>query len=221
MYNGADKQMGYVNEEDVKQELIEVMKIMHDKGLMTGIGGNVSYRMSETDEVWITPSGLYKPKLNAEDLVKIDLDGNLMEGVYKPSMEWPIHVSIYKRRVDVNCVLHCHPPYATGLILAGVEFRPITLEAALMIARAPIVPFIYPGTKELGEAVAEAALGSRAILLQNHGAVTLGYDIYEAVTAMEILEECAKMTFVAKCIGVKPAEISERDIELLRKLYKL
>ncbi|MBS7610837.1 class II aldolase/adducin family protein [Candidatus Bathyarchaeota archaeon] len=213
--------MGYIDEENVKRELIEVMKIMHDKGLMTGIGGNVSYRMPETNEVWITPSGLYKPKLNTEDLVKIDLEGNLLEGVYKPSMEWPIHTSIYKRRVDVNCVLHCHPPYATGLILAGVEFRPITLEAALMIARALTVPFIYPGTKELGEAVAEAAMGSRVILLQNHGAVTLGYDIYEAVTAMEILEECAKMTFVAKCMGVKPTEISERDIELLRKLYKL
>lgn len=213
--------MTYLSEEEVKRELIEVMRIMYTKGLMTGIGGNVSYRMPETNEVWITPSGLYKPKLNSEDLVKIDLKGNLLDGVYKPSMEWPIHVSIYNRRVDVNCVLHCHPPYATGLVLAGVRFKPITVEAALMIARAPVVPFIYPGTRELGEAVAEAAMGARVVLLQNHGAISLGYDIYEAVTAMEILEECAKMTFVARCMGVEPMEIPEKDIELLKRLYRI
>ncbi|MEM2905347.1 MAG: class II aldolase/adducin family protein [Candidatus Bathyarchaeia archaeon] len=109
----------------------------------------------------------------------------------------------------MNCVLHCHPPVATGLTLANVRIKPITLEAALTVARAPVAPLIYPGTKELGEAVAEAAIGSRVVLLQNHGAVTVGYDLQEALTAMENLEEAAMMTLVSRTVGMKPAEIDE------------
>lgn len=208
-------------EMELKEEMVSCMAALYRRGMMTGVGGNISRRLPEAGEVWITPSGLYKPSLKPEDLVKIDLEGRLIEGIFKPSMEWPIHVAIYKHRADINCVLHCHPPMATGLTLAGVRVRPITLEAALMIARAPVVPFIYPGTRELGEAVAEAAMGSRVTLLQNHGAVTIGYDLHEALTAMEILEECATMTFVSKTLGKQPVEITERDIELIKKLYKI
>lgn len=210
-----------VEEEELKEEVIKCMISLHQRGLMTGIGGNASARLPGSEEIWITPSGLYKPRLRPEDLVKIDLDGNTLEGVFKPSMEWPFHVAIYRRRLDVNAVLHTHAPFATGLTLANVRIRPITLEASLMLAKAPIIPFIYPGTKELGEAVGEASLGSRVILLQNHGPVTLGYDLHEALTAMEILEECAMMTFVAKAMGVEPIEIGEKDIELIKKLYKI
>lgn len=214
--------MGEVTEEaELKQSMIDCMMKLYDRGMMTGVGGNISVRLPGAEEVWITPSGLYKPSLRVDDLLKIDLDGRLIEGIFKPSMEWPFHVAIYRRRTDVNCVLHCHPPVATGLTLAGVRIKPITLEAALMIARAPVVPFIYPGTRELGEAVAEAALGSRVVLLQNHGAVTVGYDLHEALTAMEILEEAATMTLVARSVGAEPVEIGEREIELIKKLYKL
>jgi len=214
--------LGEVTEEaELKQSMIDCMMKLYDRGMMTGVGGNISVRLPGAEEVWITPSGLYKPSLRVDDLLKIDLDGRLIEGIFKPSMEWPFHVAIYRRRTDVNCVLHCHPPVATGLTLAGVRIKPITLEAALMIARAPVVPFIYPGTRELGEAVAEAALGSRVVLLQNHGAVTVGYDLHEALTAMEILEEAATMTLVARSVGAEPVEIGEREIELIKKLYKL
>lgn len=214
--------MGEVTEDaELKQSMIECMIKLYDRGMMTGVGGNISARLPGTDEVWITPSGLYKPSLKNEDLLKVDLEGRLLEGIFKPSMEWPFHVAIYRRRMDVNCVLHCHPPVATGLTLANVRIRPITLEAALMVAKAPVVPFIYPGTRELGEAVAEAAMGSRVVLLQNHGAVTIGYDLREALTAMEILEEAAAMTLVSRTVGTEPAEIGEKDIELIKKLYKI
>jgi len=214
--------LGEVTEErELKQSMIDCMIKLYDRGMMTGVGGNISARLPGAEEVWISPSGLYKPSLGTEDLLKIDFEGRLIEGIFKASMEWPFHVAIYKRRTDVNCVLHCHPPVATGLTLANVRIKPITLEAALMIAKAPVVPFIYPGTKELGDAVAQAALGSRVILLQNHGAVTVGYDLHEALTAMEILEEAATMTLVSRTVGAEPAEIGEKDIELIKKLYKI
>jgi len=207
-------------EEELKDDLIKCMISLHQRGLMTGIGGNASARIPGANEIWITPSGLYKPRLRVDDLVKIDLDGNIVEGVFKPSMEWYFHVAVYKKRSDANAVVHTHSPIATGLALAGVTIKPITLEAALMLARVPIVPFVYPGTKELGEAVGEHVLGNRLLLLQNHGVIAVGYDLIEAISAIEILEECATMMLVASHFR-EPAVIPPHDIELIRKLYKI
>ncbi len=208
-------------EEELKSEIIKCAISLYQRGLMTGIGGNLSVRVEPgANEIWITPSGLYKPKLQTEDLVKIDLDGNLLEGIFKPSAEWYFHVAIYKKRADVNAVIHAHNPVATGLALAGVKIKPITVEAALMLARVPIVPFVYPGTKELGEIVAENIMGNRLLLLKNHGVVAVGYDLTEALSAVEILEECAMMMFVASHFG-GAAVIPPHDIELIKKLYKI
>jgi L-fuculose-phosphate aldolase len=208
------------SEEELKKEIIHFMISLHQRGLTTGIGGNASVRIQDTNEIWITPSGLYKPWLKAEDLVKIDADGNVIEGLFKPTTEWYIHTAVYKKRADVNAVVHTHNPIATGLALAGVTIKPITLEAALMLARVPIVPFYYPGTKELGQAVGEHIMGNRILLLQNHGVIGVGYDLVEAVSAVELLEECAMMIWVASQFG-EPSVLPPHDIELIKKLYKI
>lgn len=208
------------SEKELKKEIIQFMVSLHQRGLMTGIGGNASVRIPETNEIWITPSGLYKPSLKIEDLVKIDVDGNVIDGLFKPSTEWYIHTAIYKKRADVNAVVHTHSPIATGLALADVTIKPITVEAALMLARVPIVPFFYPGTNELGEAVGEHIMGNRILLLQNHGVVGVGYDLIEAVSAVELLEECAMMMWVASHFG-EPSVLPAHDIELIKKLYKI
>ena len=213
--------MGAGTEEEIlKEEIIRCMRSLHQRGLMTGVGGNASARVTGSEEVWITPSGLYKPELGPEDLVKIDLDGRVVEGALKPSMEWYFHAAIYKRRFDVNAVLHTHSPYTTGLALGSVKLRPITLEAATILADVPILPFKYPGTEELGGQVGEAILGRRAVILQNHGVIAVGFDLIEALSTVEILEEVSIMTFVASRFGT-PAEIPEDQIELIKKLYRL
>jgi len=196
------------------------MKSLHQRGLMTGIGGNASARHMNSEEVWITPSGLYKPELKPSDLVKIDLEGKTLEGIFKPSMEWYFHTAIYRRRADVNAVLHTHSPFTTGLALADVKIRPITLEAATMLAKVPILPFAYPGTEDLGKQVGEAIMGSRAVVLQNHGVVAVGFDLIEALSTVEILEEVSIMTFVASQFG-NPREIPPDQIELIKKLYRI
>jgi L-fuculose-phosphate aldolase len=208
------------SEEELKKEIIHVMISLHQRGLMTGIGGNASVRVEGTNEIWTTPSGLYKPRLKTEDLVKIDIEGNVIEGLFKPTSEWYIHTAIYKKRADVNAIVHTHSPIATGLALAGVTIKPITVEAALMLARVPIVPFYYPGTKELAQAVSEHIMGNRILLLQNHGVIGVGYDLIEAVSVVELLEECAMMTWVASHFG-EPSLLPAHDIELIKKLYKI
>jgi len=205
-------------DEELKRQIIHSMKSLHERGLMTGVGGNASVRLMGSEELWITPSGLYKPELKSSDLVKIDLEGKVLEGILKPSMEWYFHISIYKKRADINAVLHTHSPYTTGLALSNVKLRPITLEAATMLADVPILPFRYPGTEELGAQVGEAILGKRAVILQNHGVIAVGFDLVEALSTIEILEEVSIMTFVASQFG-SPKEIPPDQIELIKKLY--
>jgi len=208
------------DEAELKEQLVKCMKVLHTRGLMTGIGGNASVRMEGTEEVLITPAALYKGELKPEDIVKIDPQGNVIEGVFKPSIEWHFHNAIYKRRLDVNAVIHTHSPMTTGLALAGKKIEPVTLESAVMLADVPILEFKYPGTKELGDLVAENILGHRAVILQNHGVIAVGYDLIEALTTIEVLEEVATMMFVASHFGGAKL-IPSDQIELIKKLYKI
>jgi L-ribulose-5-phosphate 4-epimerase len=176
--------------------------------------------MEGTNEVLITPSALYKGELKPDDIVKIDLEGNVLDGVFKPSIEWHFHAAIYNRRLDVNAVIHTHSPMTTGLALAGKKIEPITLESAVMLADVPILEFRYPGTKELGEIVANNIMGHRAVIMQNHGVIAVGYDLIEALTTIEVLEEISTMTFVASHFG--GAKLIPADqIEMIKKLYKI
>ncbi|MEM2942217.1 MAG: class II aldolase/adducin family protein [Candidatus Bathyarchaeia archaeon] len=213
--------MGFQPEDDeLKEQIIQGMKSLHMRGLMTGVGGNASARRTDSEELWITPSGLYKPELKTSDLVKIDLEGRILEGILKPSMEWYFHTAIYKKRADINAVLHTHSPYTTGLAISGVKLKPITLEAATMLADVPILPFRYPGTEELGAQVGEAIQGKRAVILQNHGVIAVGFDLFEALSTIEILEEVSIMTFIASQFG-PPKEIPSDQIELIKRLYRI
>jgi L-fuculose-phosphate aldolase len=204
----------------IREDLVRCMKTLLDRGLITGIGGNASVRLEGDGDVLITPSALYKGELRPEDIVKIDLEGNVKEGLYKPSIEWHFHTAIYKKRLDINAVVHTHSPMTTGLALAGKKIEPVTLESAVMLSDVPILEFRYPGTKELGDQVAESIMGHRAMILQNHGVIAVGFDLIEALTTIEVLEEISTMTFVASHFGGAKL-IPSDQIELIKKLYRI
>lgn len=208
------------DEPRIKEDLVRCMKTLLGRGLITGIGGNASVRLEGSDEALITPSALYKGELKPEDIVKIDLDGNVKEGLFKPSIEWHFHTAIYKKRLDVNAIIHTHSPMTTGLALAGKKIEPITLESAVMLSDVPILEFRYPGTKELGDIVAENIMGHRAVILMNHGVIAVGFDLIEALTTIEVLEEVSTMTFVASHFGGARL-IPSDQIELIKRLYKI
>lgn len=207
-------------DEGLKQEIVRVTSLLYDRGLITAVGGNVSARVSGAKEFWITPSGLFKKDLNPDDLVKCDLQSKVVEGVMKPSIETPFHAAIYNRREDVNAVVHAHNPIATALGVAGVEIEPVTMEAALILAKVPIVPFKHPGTNALAEAVADHIVGHRALMLKNHGVIGVGYELIEAMSAVEILEEVATIMYVSKIFG-KTTLIPSDEMEAIKKLYKI
>ncbi|MEM2390123.1 MAG: class II aldolase/adducin family protein, partial [Ignisphaera sp.] len=135
---------------------------------------------------------------------------------------WPIHAAIYRVRQDVNAVVHAHNPVTLGLALAGIGLKPITVEAVMVLRRIEIVPFAFPGTDQLAKLVAEkAALGTRALILQNHGIIAMGANLYEAEAVAETLEEVAMAQFVSMALGREPPVIPEREVELYYKLYRL
>jgi len=209
-----------VSEDEIKQEITRVMRALYERGLVSALGGNVSARVPGAGEFWITPSGVFKGNVNVDDLVKVDLDGNVIEGVLRPSTETPFHAAIYRVRPDVNAVIHAHNPVTLGLALAGVNLKPISVEAVMTLRRVEVVPFAFPGTDQLAKLVADAALkGARAIILMNHGVVGLGANLLEAEAIVETLEEVATAQFVAIALGKEPPVIPEKDVELYMKLY--
>ena len=211
------------DEDELKEEICSVMKRLFDRGLISALGGNVSARLPRSKEFWITPSGTFKGGLSSDDLIKMDLEGNVIEGFTRPSTEWSLHAIIYKNREDVNAVIHAHNPFATGLALAGVGIKPVTVGVVLTLGKVPIVPFEFPGTDKLAKRVAEYLPGVRALILQNHGVVGLGYNLLEAETIVETLEEMAITQFVAMALsqGGEIPLIPEKDVELMIKHYKV
>ncbi|MCX8170395.1 MAG: class II aldolase/adducin family protein [Candidatus Bathyarchaeota archaeon] len=209
------------SEEELKGEICETMRRLFNRGLISALGGNVSARIPGAKEFWITPSGVFKGELKPEDLLKADLDGRVIEGFLRPSVETPFHAMIYRKRADVNAVVHCHNPFATGLALAGIPIQPITVEAAVVLRKVRVVPWAFPGTDALANLVGEYIEGARALILMNHGVIGVGSNLLEAEAIVETLEEVAMTQFVASVLKREIPLIPREDMELIEKLYKV
>ena len=170
-------------------------------GLIAGQDGNLSVRLSPA-RVLVTPSGLVKALLQPADMVEVDLAGRKVRGRRNPTSELDLHLRILRRRPDVGAVVHAHPPVATGFAVAGLGFDEFVLpELILLMGRVPLVPFGTPGTPELGERVEPYIERHDALLLANHGAVTVGPTLDLAWIRMESLEHAARILFAARALG--------------------
>lgn len=184
------------------------------QGLIAGQDGNLSVRLSPS-RILVTPSGLIKALLEPADMVQVDPRGRKRAGRHNPTSELDLHLRILERRPDVMAVVHAHPPYATGFTVAGREIDRLVLpELILSAGRVPLVPFGVPGTPELGERVVPYIDDHDALLLANHGAVTVGPTLDLAWIRMESLEHAARILFTAHLLGrVNP--LPEDAVKLL------
>lgn len=210
------------NEEKLKKDIVRTMSLLYRRRLVTSLSGNVSARLALANEFWITPSGLFKGKLRSQHLVKCNLETKILNGSLKPSIETSIHALIYKRRSDVNAVVHAHNPVTIGLSLAGLEIKPVTVESALILSQVPMVKFAYPGSETLANLVAKNIMNCQVVILENHGVISVGHDLLTALSAIEILEETAITILTAKLFSklseAKISEIPKEDVQAMRKL---
>ena len=212
---------GAVATDDPRVLLIQVVNELYAQQLITATGGNVSVRVPGRDELWITPSQLFKGDLRPELMVRIDLEGRPQdEGARAPSSERMIHCAIYRARPDAQAVIHAHAPHATILANADLPFLPISTEAAFF-GNIPRVPFIMPGTDALAKAVGEAIAGEWAVLLRNHGLIVAGRSLRRAADSVEIVERTAEVILGCYAVGREPPTLPEEDVRTLRRMGDL
>ena len=190
--------LNYMTEQDARKAICEIGKRLYSKSFVAANDGNISVRTGE-DEIICTPTGLSKGVMTEEMLVKIRMNGEVVEGTLKPSSEIKMHLRVYKENQQISGVVHAHPPVATAFAVAGIELQPNLLpEAVVMLGTVHVAPYATPGTDEVPEAIAPYVKKSKAVLMANHGVLTWGDSIYEAYYRMESLEHYAKISMYAK-----------------------
>jgi len=185
---------------NIKEDIVAIGKRLYNEKLNGGYGGNFSVR--DEDYIYITPSGLPKDKLDYTDIIVIDFKGLVVEGQGKPSTEILFHIMIYKKRGDVNAIIHAHPPYATGFSVAQIPIDDgIHEESTVVLGKVPVIPYEVTSSKELAEKVSDVILEHDAALLSNHGAIAVAEDLERAFRKIEELELLCKMITVATIMG--------------------
>ncbi len=183
------------------QEIVEVGRLMWQKGWVAAQDGNISVRLDD-GRILCTPTGVCKGLMKPEDLIVCDAAGSKMEGATGCTTEIAMHVAIYRLRPDVRAVLHAHPPVATGFAVAGRPLnRALLPEAIIHLGTVPIAGYGLPGTAALTEPMLPLIPGHDALLMANHGAVAYGHDVYQAFFHMETVEHLARVTLVAELLG--------------------
>jgi L-fuculose-phosphate aldolase len=198
----------------VARALCRAGRRLAERGLVAGSEGNLSARCGP-GRVLVTPAGGEKGRLRAGDLVEVDGGGRVVRGTGRPSSELAMHLAVLAERADVGAVVHAHPPVATGFAVAGLAPDGGALaELVAELGPVPVVPFAPPGSAELADGVRALAREHDALLLANHGAVTLGATVEAARLRMESLEQSARILLVARLLGgARP--LSESDLERL------
>jgi len=179
------------------QCLIAVGRRLDQKRLIAGTEGNLSARYRK-DEIMITASGTFKGLLQDTDFVIVDIHGNHLHGKGQASSEQWLHLTVYRLRPDVQTVIHAHPPHALALMLAGGSMEGVPFpEAAYILGSVPTCDFAIPGTPEGGKAIEPWIINREALLLDRHGAVTVGRSMEEALARMESLDFLAQVMLLA------------------------
>jgi L-fuculose-phosphate aldolase len=189
------------NEQELRQHIVEVGKLVFQKGWVAANDGNISIRIGE-NRVLCTPTGVSKGMMKPDDLIICDLEGNKIEGRMERTSEIAMHLTVYKMRPDIKSVVHAHPPVATGFAAAGRSLNLALLpEVIIGLGCVPLAGYGLPGTPALTDPMLAYIPKYDALLMANHGAVCYGESVYKAYFKMETLEHFARITFVAEMLG--------------------
>lgn len=200
----------------IKEELVRMSAKLYSKGLVSAYEGNLSIRVD--DNVYITPSGKCKGYLSEDMIVVTDLEGNILDGMYKPSSEIKLHLAAYNYRESIGAVVHAHPPYATSFAIANkpIETRAYA-EVIMFYGKIPLAQYGTPSSDEIYADVREYLKEYDIILLANHGVMSVGDNIFEAFLKMESAESIAKTLLLSKLLG-GPKNLPQDKIDELHAI---
>jgi len=201
-------------EDEHRRDVCAVGSWVHHRGFVAATDGNISLRL-DPKRILTSPTAVNKGMMTPDDLVITDLDGKKLAGRRNASSELAMHLLVYRRRPDVNAVVHAHPVVATGYAAAGIPLnKALVSEVVLGLGCIPVAPYGTPGTPELTEALEPLVSHYDSILMANHGVVAYGQDLLTAFFRMETTEHFARVALVTELLG-KQVLLSSTDVEKL------
>lgn len=207
--------MEYLSEKQARKAIIDIGQRMYVRNFVAANDGNISVKTGD-NEVWATPTGVSKGYMKKRMLVKVDLDGNILEGTYKPSSELKMHLRAYQENEDIKAVCHAHPPICTCYAIAGIPLSaPVLAEAVITLGDVPVAPYAELGSKEVPEAIAPYCHTHNGILLANHGAVTWAGEPYAAYYRLESMEYYANILLITDKILGRQNLLTDDQIQRL------
>ncbi len=206
-----------LSEFEARRAIIEIGRRIWERGYVAANDGNLSVRIAD-DRIIITPTGRSKGFLELNDLVTVNLEGKRLSGGRRPTSELAMHLLAYRMRPDVGAVVHAHPPKATAFAVAGLPLAQCILpEVIVTLGKIPLTEYATPSTGEVPDSIHEFIGQYDAILLRNHGVLTLGADIEQAYFRLETVEHFAEITLASKALGGATL-LTREDV---RKLLKV
>jgi L-fuculose-phosphate aldolase len=215
------RQIVLTKQEKVKEDICEIGRRMYAKGFTASNDGNISVRISD-DEIWTTPTGVSKGFMTPDMLVRVNSNGEILEGNRNPSSEVKMHLRVYQNRKDIHAVVHAHPPLATAFAVCRMPLdKSYVPEGIVGLGPVPVTEYATPSTEEVPKSI-EPFLEGNVLLLANHGALTWDIDIFSAYYKMEVVEYLAQLNMNVQAIG-KGVELPDSEVEKLigmRSYYK-
>jgi len=195
------------------EQLNMVIGRVYKKGMTTTSGGNISIR-DKNGDIWITPSAIDKGSLTVKDIVCVKNDGTI-EGLHKPSSEYPFHKAIYEARPELTAIIHAHPAALVAFSIARqVPKTNVTPHARFICGEVGYAPYGCPGSEDLGKKIANEFKNPiyKAVIMENHGVVLGGTDLMDAYQRFETLEFCCSTIVNGGKIG-KVNTLTDQQIE--------
>jgi len=203
--------------ESLRADIVEIGRRMYARGYTASNDGNISVRIGP-DRLLMTPKSVCKGFMTPDMMCVTDLNGKKIAGDRDPSSEALMHLEVYRQRPDINAVVHAHPPIATGFAVAGIPLdRAVLAEVLTTLGSIPLAEYATPSTSELPDAIRKYIRAHDGMLLANHGALTVGADLFSAYYKMETIEHFAHISLVARMLG-RENLISREEVTRLQGL---
>ena len=204
--------------EQERNRIVNFGKKMVTSNLTTGTGGNLSIANRKENLAAISPSGIDYFQMQPENVTVVNMAGEIQDG-YKPSSELSFHLGLYNARTDVQAVVHTHSVYAATIACLHWELPAVHYLVGFSGNKVPLAPYATYGTKELARNVVEGIGSYNAVLLANHGLVTVGANMDAAFAAAEEIEFVAQIYYQAKNVG-QPAVLPDEEMEIVIEKFK-